>query len=84
METVDPIHTRVGALLNETAMPYTLQGGVFEVDQIRGCIRFTTRITPDFFNGRIQTLIINTSVPLVQVETEGDGTNASGQDPTSP
>lgn len=68
MEIMHSIHTEVSALLNEKAMPYTLEDGVFVVDQIRDTVRFTTRITADFFNGRIQTLIVDTSAPLVQVQ----------------
>ena len=74
MATMRSIHTQVSALLNEKAMPYTLEEGVFVVDQIRDTVRFTTRITTDFFNGRIQTLIVDTSAPLVQVQTMGPDT----------
>lgn len=79
METIDPIHNQVRALLDERAMTYTLQAGVFVVDQTRECIRFTTRITPDFFNCRIQTLIVNTSAPLEPFQIGLPGKQANVQ-----
>ena len=74
LEIIHSIHTQVIAFLNEKAMPYTLEEGVFVVDQIRDTVRFTTRITADFFNGRVQTLIVDTSAPLVLVHTMGSDT----------
>ena len=71
LENIHPIHAQVSAHLNEKAMPYTLEEGVFVVDQIRDTVRFTTRIKVDLFNGRVQTLIVGTSAPLVPVQAMG-------------